>query len=337
LAVSVVQSKILNMSQSPPTTYSNPIINADFPDPSVVFVPGDGYYAYGTHDEFSQTINNIQVCKSADLINWTEAEGALAEPPVWAKTCQKFWAPQVVKVGSQYRLYYAAEPDTKDGMCLAMAVSGTPHSFVDIGKPLAQIPGSTYKMIDPCFFYDIKTGKNLLYYGSAHEPISAVEVADDGYSFISQPTNVLLPKPDVKFENLREGAFVTYYQKYDRYFLWVSGDSTWAENGYAVTVFWSDDPLKEFQPIPGNHLILKPNEHWDTCGQNCILPDAEGNDWIIYHAVGPADRFIAGTTIFKRKTCMDRVFYNEEGWPYIDGNSPSYTKQPMPKLGDQSI
>lgn len=301
--------------KSPP--YTNPIIDADFPDPSVIYVPGDGYYAYATHDEHSPTINNIQLSYSTNLINWSEPEGALVEPPDWAKNCQKFWAPQVVKVGHHYRLYYAAEPDTKDGMCLALAVSDEPHGFRDIGKPLAQVPGSTYQMIDPCFFYDTKTGKNLLFYGSAHEPISVVEVAEDGFSIISKPIDVLFPKFGAQFESLREGAFITYQQKFDRYLLWVSGDNTWAENGYAVSVFYSDGPQKEFQPILSNHIILKPNEKWDAPGQNCILTDAEGKDWIFYHAVDPQDRFIAGTNKFKRKMCMKRVWYDEQGWPSI--------------------
>jgi arabinan endo-1,5-alpha-L-arabinosidase len=238
------------MEQSNTTSYTNPVINADFPDPSVIYVPGDGYYAYGTHDEFSPTVNNIQICKSADMVNWSEPEGALTEPPVWAKNCNKYWAPQIVKVGNEYRLYFAAEPDTKDGMCLALAVSNEPYGFTDVGKPIARLPGSTYRMIDPCFFYDAKSGKNLLYYGSTHEPISVVEVDNDGYSILSKPIDILQTKPGVKFESLREGAFVTYQEKYDRYFLWVSGDNTWVEDGYAVTVFWSDDPQKEFQPIP---------------------------------------------------------------------------------------
>lgn len=312
------------MSQQ--STYNNPLINADFPDPSVIFVPGEGYYAYATHDESSPTINNIQLSKSDDLVHWSEPVGALAEPPSWAKTCNKFWAPQVVKVGNQYRLYFAAEPDTKNGMCLALAVSSEPHGFTDIGKPLAQIPGSDYRMIDPCFFYDAKSGKSLLYYGSAHEPISVVELAEDGYSFISKPVDVLQPKPGVKFETLREGSFVTYQPQFDRYFLWVSGDNTWAENGYAITVFWSDDPMKEFKPIPTNHLILKPNEHWDSPGQNCILTDAAGEDWIIYHAVDSNDRFIATTSVFKRKMCADKILYDQEGWPYIKDSSPSYSE-----------
>ena len=122
-------------------------------------------------------------------------------------------------------------------MALAMAVSKEPHGFTDVGKPISQSPGSTYQMIDPCFFYDAKSGKNLLYYGSAHEPIRVVEVADDGFSFISQPKEVLQPNPDQKFERLREGTFVTYQPQFDRYLMWVSGDNTWAHDDYAVSVF----------------------------------------------------------------------------------------------------
>ena len=69
--------------------FTNPLINADFPDPSVIYIPGDGYYAYATHDEFSGTINNIQLSKSTDLVNWTDPIGALATPPTWAKNCKK--------------------------------------------------------------------------------------------------------------------------------------------------------------------------------------------------------------------------------------------------------
>src|ERR1700733_9302101 len=98
------------MKQLLQTYYTNPLVNNDFPDPSVIEIEGEGYFAYATHDVFSPTINNILVRHSWDLIHWTEAEGALASSPVWANTCQRFWCPQVVKVDERFRLYYAAEP-----------------------------------------------------------------------------------------------------------------------------------------------------------------------------------------------------------------------------------
>ncbi|HVG41181.1 MAG TPA: family 43 glycosylhydrolase, partial [Chitinophagaceae bacterium] len=147
------------------TVYTNPLVQEDFPDPSLIAVAGKGYYAFATHDAFSPTINNILVRHSWDLIHWFEAKGAVAQMPVWAKSCQRFWAPDVQVVGDEYRMYYAAEPDTKDGMCLALAVGKSPYALTDIGAPLVRVAGSTYQMIDPCFFIDSKSGQYLLYYG----------------------------------------------------------------------------------------------------------------------------------------------------------------------------
>jgi arabinan endo-1,5-alpha-L-arabinosidase len=311
------------------TYYTNPLTTDDFPDPRIIEVKDEGYFAYATHDDFSPTINNILLKHSFNLVDWSESSGALLSPPVWAKTCHRFWCPQVVSINNEFRLYYAAEPDTKDGMCLALAISNNPFGFTDCGEPLKQVPGSTYEMIDPCFFIDPVSGKHLLYYGSAHQPIRVVELAEDGKTFISRPFEVLYPGKGT-FHTLREAAFITYNSTWNRYFLWVSGDNTWAEKSYAVSVFWSSDPMQIFEAIPGEHVVLQPNEHWDAPGHNCIINDATGHEWIVYHAVDTKDRFIYGTDRFLRKMCMDRLFYTEEGWPYIQNNSPSFTTQTGP-------
>jgi arabinan endo-1,5-alpha-L-arabinosidase len=317
------------MAQLLQPQYINPVINQDFPDPSVIEVKGQGYFAYATHDKFSPTLNNILVKHSWDLINWSETKGALISPPDWAKNCQRFWCPHVEKINGGFRMYYAAEPDTDDGMCLALAVSDTPLAFKDSGKPLGKIAASTYQMIDPCFFIDPVTKKHFLYYGSAHEPIRVVELAADGKTFLTEPKAVLYPGEGT-FHKLREGAYVTYSEKWKRYFLWVSGDNTWAERSYAISVFWSDEPVGVFEKIPDEHVILQPNDHWDSPGQNCIIEDAEGNEWMIYHAVDTKDRFIAGTNIFLRKTCIDRILYTDDGWPYVKNGSPSFELQDAP-------
>lgn len=312
------------------TYYTNPLSAEDFPDPRIIEVGAQGYFAYATHDEFSPSINNILVKHSWDLIHWSDTEGALLSPPVWAKLCQRFWCPQPVKADKEFRLYYAAEPDTKDGMALALAVSHDPAAgFTDCGQPVNPIAGSTYKMIDPFFFIDPVSNKHLLYYGSAHEPIRAAELAQDGKTFVSEPIEVLYPGEGT-FHKLREAAFITYNSISHRYFLWVSGDNTWAEKSYAVSVFWSFDPLGVFEAIPGEHVILQPNDYWDSPGHNCIIHDAAGDEWMIYHAVDTKDRFIAGTDIFLRKMCMDRILYTSDGWPYVKNGSPSFTTEKGP-------
>ena len=54
-------------------------------------------------------------------------------------------------------MYYSAEPDSRDGLCLAVAVADQPEGpFTDIGKPLQC--GETFVNIDPMAFDDPKTG-----------------------------------------------------------------------------------------------------------------------------------------------------------------------------------
>ena len=228
-------------------------------------------------------------------------------------------------------MYYATQPDHDAGMCLALAISDQPVNFVDCGQPIIQKAGSSYEMIDPCLFIDPVSQKHLLYYGSAHQPIRAVELAKDGITIIAGPTDVLYPA-DTPFNKLREGAFVTYNSTCRRYFLWVSGDNTWAAKSYAVSVFWSDNPLAVFRTIPDHHLIIQPNDVWDSPGHNCIIQDALGQEWIFYHAVDTTDRYIPGTNRFLRKMCMERVFYTADGWPFVKGGSPSYQEVQGPSV-----
>ena len=291
----------------------NPIVNADFPDPCIVAVPGEGYYAYATHDVFSPTPNNVLVRHSADLIHWSEAAGALTTLPDWAQKNQQFWSPHVVCIAGEYRMYYAAHPDAGGGMALAMASSKTSTGFTDSGAPLNGMTGSSYEMIDPCLFVDPVSGKHLLYYGSAHQPISVVEMGENGITVLTEPIAVLQPI-DEPFHRLLEGAFVTYKKEWNRYYLWVSGDNTWAAGGYALSVFYSDNPLGPFLPQPTNCIVLRPNTQWDCPGHNCVITNAAGTEWCYYHAVDTADRFIAGTDKFLRKMCRQEIVYDGEGW-----------------------
>ncbi len=313
------------------SVYTNPVVDDDFPDPRIIEVEGHGFFAYATHDEFSPTLNNILVRHSPNMVNWSKAQGALQALPVWAMQSHKFWCPHIAQVGNTFRLYYAAEPDTKDGMCLALATSDTTTGFCDIGVPLLQNINSTFKLIDPCFFIDPISNKHLLFYGSAHEPIRVAELAEDGKTFITNPIEVLLPETTT-YHKLLEGAFVTYNERWKRYFLWVSGDNTWVSNAYAVSVFWSENPLKPFQKIPGNSVVLHANEFWDAPGHCCVIKDANYTEWIVYHAVDAKDPFIPGTDRFLRKMCIDEVLYSDDGWPYIKNSSPSFEIQNGPTV-----
>src|SRR4051794_33204311 len=221
-------------------TYSNPVLEADFPDPTLIRAPDGLYYGYATQSERGGKWINIQVARSPDLVHWAYLGDALPAKPGWASNTQDFWAPHVVRDGARYIMYFSAKPDTSDerhGLCLAVATATSPAGpFTDIGHPLQC--GETFVNIDPMAFDDPATGKRLLYWGSGFKPIKVQELAPDRLSFAagSSPTELVWPNP-VKdaFPVLVEGAWLIRHGTY--YYLFYSGDNCCgAKANYAVMV-----------------------------------------------------------------------------------------------------
>ena len=50
-------------------SYQNPVINADFPDPTVIKAPDGFYYGYATQSERGGKWINIQLAPSPDLVH----------------------------------------------------------------------------------------------------------------------------------------------------------------------------------------------------------------------------------------------------------------------------
>src|SRR3982751_3161639 len=103
------------------TTYTNPVLDADFPDPTVIRAPDGFYYGYATQSVHGGHWVNIQLARSPDLVHWQYVGDALPAKPGWASTTQDFWAPHVLRDGARYLMYFSAKPDTSDerhGLCL---------------------------------------------------------------------------------------------------------------------------------------------------------------------------------------------------------------------------
>ena len=123
-AVALCLAPAASSARSATASPSNPVIDADFPDPAVLKAPDGFYYAYATQTERDGKWINLQVARSKDLKRWRLLGDALPAKPVWASKTQDFWAPHVLRDGGRYYMYYSAKPDTADerhGLCLAVA------------------------------------------------------------------------------------------------------------------------------------------------------------------------------------------------------------------------
>jgi arabinan endo-1,5-alpha-L-arabinosidase len=321
-----------------PTTYSNPVLDADFPDPAVIRAPDGFYYAYATQTKAGDKWINIQLARSSDLVTWQPIGDALPTKPGWASKTQDFWAPHVSRHGDTYYMYYSAKPDAaladdKRGLCLAVATAGGPQGpFVDMGKPLQC--GESFINIDPMEFVDPATGKSLLYWGSGFGPIKVQELGPDRMSFApgSAPVDLIqvVKNDPQEYQQLIEGAWVILRD--DWYYMFYSGNNCCGPKAhYAVLVARSRNATGPFEKLTPNPVILAARGKWHAPGHNSIITDASGQDWIVYHAVdvgkprtNPKDDINT-----RRIMLIDRIVWRD-GWPRIAGDGASSQPQTRP-------
>ena len=328
-------------------TYTNPVLDLDFPDPATLTTADGTTYVYATQGtNGGESTLNMRVASSTDLVKWTLLGDALPVKPAWASKTQDFWAPHVHAADGRYFLYYSAKPDAaltddKRGLCLAVATSDRPEGpFVDSGKPLLCGPG--FVNIDPMAYDDPATGKKLLYWGSGFEPIKVQELGPDRLSFApgSKPVDLVATiknEDPANYQRLVEGAWVVLRGGY--YYLFYSGDNCCGPKAhYAVLVARSRSASGPFETLAAatgapNSVILEANAAYIAPGHNAIATDARGDDWIVYHAVDARrTRSKDSDDVNSRRIMLiDRIEW-VDGWPRVVGNGPSNSSRPAPQM-----
>ena len=312
-------------------TYHNPVLDADFPDPSVLRAPDGYYYAYATQTKRASQILNFQVARSRDLATWEYLGEALPAKPSWAATSQRFWAPDVSRhPDGRYLMYYSAQPnDPEAGHYLGIAVADRPEGpFIDSGQPLLA-GGAGFENIDPMRFVDPADGQQWLFWGSGFGPLRVRELAADGLGFAdgSKAEVVVVPRtaPDpAPYGHLIEGSWVHYRQGW--YYLFYSGDNCCGPDArYAVLVARARHATGPYQTLAQatgtSGTILTENDRWQAPGHNSLITDDHGQDWLLYHAIDrqqPTFDAINDEQGYSRRVMLlSKVDYNEDGWPVV--------------------
>lgn len=321
------------------STYRNPVIDENYPDPAVLRSSDGFVYVYATQGEHLGQTLNIQVTRSRDLVTWQRMGDALPSKPAWASKTQDFWAPHVSERGGRYYLYYSAKPDaaltdTKAGLCLAVAIANRPEGpFVDSGRPLQC--GQGFVNIDPMAFDDPRTGRALLFWGSGFGPIKVRELAADRISFLpgSQAVDLVsvVPTDDpVNYRRLVEGAWVTHRDGW--YYLFFSGDNCCGPKAhYGVMVARSRSAKGPYEVRP--QPILTASARWIAPGHNSVIEDANGQSWLVYHAIDSRrSRSKPGDEVNSRRVMLIDPIRWTDGWPVIDGGRPSNRALPRPRF-----
>lgn len=203
-------------------TYTNPIIDVNLPDPTVLRDDDGTYYMTGT-----ENIRNLGLFSSPDLVNWTLTGTIFKDGDKRPDTA--IWAPELCRIHDKYVLFYCSNPDASDtfkaylGYAVADSVTGPWH---DRGKLFDGYEARCRDTIDPFYFYD--NGKHYLFWGSTNN-MWVMEIGVDDKLNISYD----LSKKVQTAGKAVEGTEV--YKRGDWYYMFASRGS------YAVRVPYSSE------------------------------------------------------------------------------------------------
>ena len=320
--------------------YSNPVLRRDCPDPTILDDRArSGYfYLYSTQsrkdsetriqkdarvEDDSQLIN-LPIYRSKNLTDWEFVGDGFPEGrPDWVKKTQ-LWAPDINYVDGKYVLYYslgAWAQILKEGSGVAFADSPE-GPFKDQGEVVSFKSTGVTNSIDANLFTD-DNGKKYIFWGSLGpgSGIWAAELSPDGKSLKEGGK-----KKRISASNM-EGAYV--FKKNGWYYLFASKGSccNYDRSTYRVVVGRSKNIFGPYVGPDGRKMSSGQFEnvimHGDAeaefvgTGHNTqILTDDAGQDWMAYHSYWKGNNYIS------RCLCIDKLIWDEKGWPYFEGSTP---------------
>lgn len=304
------QDQLNNVSDS--VDYQNPVSGYSLPDPSIIKASDGYFYLYATED-----IRNTPIQRSADLVNWEFLGTAFT-----SQTRPSFeprgglWAPDINVINGQYVLYYSMSVWGGEWTCgIGAATSDKPLGpFTDRGKLFRSNEIGVQNSIDQFYFED--EGKKYLFWGS-FSGIYSIELSDDGLS---------VREGAVKRKVAGTAYEGTCIYKRDSYYYLFASTGTCCEgiNSTYTTVVGRSGSLfgpylnKSGKSMDDNHheVLISGNSRFVGTGHNSeIVSDDQGKTWILYHAVDK-------TSPKGRLLMLDEVQW-QDGWPFVEGNTPS--------------
>jgi beta-xylosidase len=277
-----------------------PAYQADFPDPFIVEHRGR-YIAYSTN---SGGIN-LPMLVSRDLTNWQvvidprrpgkrlDAMPALAP---WVEE-GRTWAPEVIRLGNRWLLYYTARNKARQTQCVGVAVAPSPYGpFRDSSKQPLVCQYGIGGTIDAHPFRD-SDGRLYLYYksdeNSVRRPYTDIwgqRLSPDGLRVIGRPVPLVRNERESWEHHVVEAP--TMLRTENGYVLLFSANHYgWESNErlspYAIGYARCRTPLGPCSDAKENPILYSYNDPRAGClsgpGHQVVFT-ARGRRYIAFHA-----------------------------------------------------
>jgi arabinan endo-1,5-alpha-L-arabinosidase len=288
-------------------------------DPTLVECGGK-YYRYGSG-------LGIAMAVSTDLAEWRQLGAVFERIPPWTRASvpgsTDFWAPEVVKTGERYLLYYSVSTFGSNRSAIGLASNATldpsnpAYEWKDEGPVIESRPSDDFNAIDPCVAFDA-AGIPWLAFGSFWSGIKLVRL-DGKTGKLAEPGAAPLSiarRPESP--DAIEGAYIL--PRRGKYYLFVSFDfcCRGSRSSYNIRFGRSDSiagPYLDRDGKPmlegGGSLLRESGSRYKGPGHNSILVVGE-TSYLVYHAYDSQSGGIARLRI-------EPLQWDAELWPYVTG------------------
>jgi beta-xylosidase len=318
------------VAPSQEVVYRNPVIAGDHPDPTVLRVGAD-FWALVTTGGWAP---HFTIMRSRDLVAWRTVGAVFPQKPAWAKG--DFWAPQLVEDRGSFYLYYTARRDDgaakKGTLCVAVATAPQPSGpYTDHGPLVCQEIGS----IDAFSLRDEDGRRYLIWKEDGNDrnqptPIWAQQLTEDGLRVVGKRKELI--RNTERWEGrVVEGAYVL--RRGGWYYMFYSGGACCGRAcDYALGVARSRRLLGRWEKNPANP-ILAANAAWQCPGHGDVVSTSDGREFLLYHSYRRSpDTFSVG-----RESVLDRLTWDEKGWPLVNGGAGTSTQATAPLAADNAV
>jgi arabinan endo-1,5-alpha-L-arabinosidase len=284
-------------------------------DPSTIVRDGDTFWVfYSGH--------KVPSLHSKDLVTWERGPDVFKEAPGWIskevpKNDGEYWAPDLMKIGGRYLLYYSISSMNAMHSAIGLATNPTldPKSpdfkWTDEGPVVQSREGGDFNTIDPAIFQD-DDGRLWLSFGSQWSGLKLTEL---------DPATGKRLKPDEPLTSIAdgepiEGAYI--YKRKGFYYLFENRGTccSGADSTYHITVgrskeikgpYLAKDGLAMLDG--GGTLVLATKTGTLIGAGHAGIVEKDGKSWFSCHF--EADERMGG----KATLGVMPVEWSEDGWP----------------------